>query len=209
MGHAVSYEDDGTPEEQTRRKFMANSVVVLGGVIGLVLAVPLAASLIPGADAAKANASPLTDDEYKQLQTATDKPIKVTFLKKNKDGYLPESADEQFVWAVKTDEAKLKAARPALFAGEEKLPYPVINMGFVLFSPICPHLGCRFNWSEDLKKFACPCHGSQFTNLGEHTAGPALRGLDPLPLEEKSGKAEITWITYKNNEPGHIVLSYS
>jgi menaquinol-cytochrome c reductase iron-sulfur subunit len=188
---------------------MANATVTLGGVIGLVLAVPLVGSLIPAADANKASESPLTPDEYKQLQSATDKPIKVTFEKRTKDGYLPEQDDEQFVWAVKTTEAQMKAARPQLFEGDEKLSYPVVTMGFTIFSPICPHLGCRFNWSDDLKKFACPCHGSQFTNLGEHTAGPALRGLDPLPLADSDGKAAITWITYKNNTPDHIVLSYS
>jgi Rieske Fe-S protein len=108
---------------------------------------------------------------------------------------------------VKTDEAALQKARPDLYAdGKDLLPYPVVNLGFVLFSPICPHLGCRYSWIDAQKKFACPCHGSQFTNLGEHEAGPAPRGLDPLPLREESGKAEVTWIEYKQGTPDHIVL---
>jgi Rieske Fe-S protein len=82
-------------------------------------------------------------------------------------------------------------------------------MGFVIFSPICPHLGCRYAWSDALNKFACPCHGSQYTNYGEHTAGPAQRGLDPLPLRDQSGAAQITWIQYEQNVPDHVVLSYS
>ncbi|MBV8603037.1 MAG: hypothetical protein JO359_15855, partial [Candidatus Eremiobacteraeota bacterium] len=46
--HAESYKDPGTPEEQSRRQFMANATIVLGGVIGLVLAVPLIDYSIPG-----------------------------------------------------------------------------------------------------------------------------------------------------------------
>ena len=42
MAHAEAYKDPGTPEEQTRRTFMANAVVALGGVIGLGLADPAA-----------------------------------------------------------------------------------------------------------------------------------------------------------------------
>ena len=31
--------------------------------------------------------------------------------------------------------------------------------------------------------------------------GPAPRGLDPLPLREQNGKAEVTWIDYQSNTP--------
>ena len=79
-------------------------------------------------------------------------------------------------------------------------------MGFTIFSPICPHLGCRFSWVDAQNKFICPCHGSEFTGIGTHVAGPAPRGLDPLPLRESNGKAELTWIEYKQNTPDHIVL---
>lgn len=210
MGHAEAYKDEGTPAEQTRRTFMVQATIALGGVIGVAIAIPVVTSLIPSADALGSAWSPLTPEEFATLQKATDKPIKVSFAVKSQDGYLPAASTDEFVWAIKTDEAKLKASRPDLFGADVKpLPYPVVNMGFVIFSPICPHLGCRYQWQDALNKFACPCHGSQFTNLGEHVAGPAQRGLDPLPLEEKSGTAEITWIQYAQNVSTHIVLSYS
>jgi Rieske Fe-S protein len=79
----------------------------------------------------------------------------------------------------------------------------------VIFSPICPHLGCRYNYDANANKFACPCHGSQFDNQGKHIAGPAARGLDPLPLRAQSGKAEIEWIRYQPTIPDRIVVSYS
>jgi Rieske Fe-S protein len=210
MGHAEAYKDDGTPAEQTRRTFMVQATMALGGVIGLGIAIPVVTSLIPSAEASAENWSPLTADEMAKLKTATDKPIKVSFAVKNKDGYLPESSTDEFVWAVKTDDATMKAKRPELFEKPPNgVPYSVVNMGFVVFSPICPHLGCRYAWDDQLNKFACPCHGSQYTNLGVHTAGPAQRGLDPLPLQDKDGTAEVTWIQYEQNVPDHIVLSYS
>ncbi|MFN2461596.1 MAG: ubiquinol-cytochrome c reductase iron-sulfur subunit [Candidatus Velthaea sp.] len=208
MAHAQAYEDEGTPQEQSRRTFMVNAVIAMGGVIGLGIAIPALGSLVPTAEALQSNWSPLTPQELAALQKATDKPIKVTFTVKAKDAYLPEAQNEQFVWAIKTDDATLRAKRPDLF-GNDKLPYPAVNLSFVLFSPICPHLGCKYSWSDQLNRFACPCHGSQFTNVGAHVAGPAQRGLDPLPFREQSGKAELTWIVYAPNTPHHIVLSYT
>jgi len=206
MGHAEAYDDPGTPEEQSRRTFMANAVIGLGGVIGLGLAIPLVTSLIPGTDATSSAWSPLTTDEFTALQKATETPIKVTFNLHEVDGYLPAADEEQFFWAIKATEDQMKQARPELFAAGDTLPYPVANLGFAIFSPICPHLGCRYTWLADQSKFACPCHGSVYNNFGAHLAGPAPRGLDPLPLREESGKAEVTWIEYKQGTPDHIVL---
>ena len=33
MAHAEAYKDPGTPDEQSRRTFMANAVIALGGVM--------------------------------------------------------------------------------------------------------------------------------------------------------------------------------
>lgn len=206
MAHAQAYTESGTPEEQTRRTFMANAVIALGGVIGLGLAVPCLASLIPAADATASEWSPLTPQQVDALKKATDTPIKVTFNLHETNGYFGASDTEQFFWAVKNSEAQMRAKRPELFNGAEKVPYPVVALGFSIFSPICPHLGCRFAWNQSLNKFACPCHGSQFTNIGEHVAGPALRGLDPLPLRDFNGKVEVTWIEYKQGTPDHVIL---
>ena len=131
--HAEAYKDPGTPEEQTRRTFMANAVVALGGVIGLGIAIPLIASLVPPNDANVSEWSPLTPDEVAQLKKATDKPVKVTFMLHETNGYFGATDQEQFFWAIKADEAKLRAKRPELFGGVEKVPYPVVNLGFKTF----------------------------------------------------------------------------
>lgn len=202
-------QDPETPEEISRRTFMVGAVNVLGGIIGLGLAIPIVGSLLPLGGTGKGEWAPLSADEWKALQDATNKPVKLNFVLKGKDAYLPEQANAEYVWGIKTDPAKFKASRPDLFGpGAATVPYEAINMGFVIFSPICPHLGCRFAWNDVQTKFLCPCHGSTFTFEGEHLAGPADRGLDPLPLQEKSGIAEITWIRYKSTVPDRIVISY-
>jgi Rieske Fe-S protein len=126
---------------------------------------------------------------------------------------LPPAEDTQFVWGVKftpDQEQSFKAKRPDLFEKKaDEVPYPAVNMGFVVFSSICPHLGCRYLWNAEAKRFACPCHGSQFGIQGDKLAGPAPRGLDPLPFRDTSGKAEITWIQYKSGTPDRIIVSYS
>ena len=198
-----------TPEEITRRTFMANATMTIGGIIGVVLAVPILGSLIPQTGNAKGSWSPLTADELKSLQDATAKPVKMTFTLKYTDGYLPEQATQEYVWGIKIDESKFKAARPDIYdTPGGNVDYAAVNMGFVIFSPICPHLGCRFNWSDASNKFLCPCHGSQYNFDGTHVAGPAPRGLDPLPMQEQTGTAEVTWIQYKPNTPSRVIISY-
>lgn len=196
--------------EISRRTFMANATLTIGGVIGLVLAVPIVGSLIPSGAGSKGTWSPLTKDEFNALQVATSKPVKLEFSMTSKDAYLPEQSFNDYVWGIKVDPAKFKAARPDLPA---TLPYSdgsydVVNMSFVILSPICPHLGCRPIWSTDANRFQCPCHGSQFDFDGAHLAGPAPRGMDPLPLREQSGVAQIMWIRYQSSVPDRVILSY-
>jgi len=211
-GHAAGRAEPQTAEEITRRRFMANATITIGGVIGLVLAIPIVGSLIPDVGAGGATWTLLDAAGWKELQSATDKAVKIDFNLRTKDAYLPMQSVPESVWGIKVkDVAKFKAARTDLFtpAGKDELPYEIVTMGFVLFSPICPHLGCRYNYDSDSNKFLCPCHGSQFDELGAHIAGPAARGLDPLPLREQSGGAQVEWIRYKATIPDRIVVSYS
>lgn len=207
MSHAEAYQDPGTPEEQSRRTFMANAVIALGGVIGIGLTIPLVASLLPPSGAGNDIWSGLTPEQADSLKKATEKtPVKVTFNVKESNAYFGATDTEQFVWAVRASDDELRRARPELFGGTDSIDTSSVKMGFVVFSPLCPHLGCRYAWADKEKKFICPCHGSVYDELGVHEAGPALRGLDPLPLREYEGKVQVTWIEFAPNMPGHVVL---
>lgn len=215
---AQAYKDPGTPEEQSRRQFLANATLAVGGVIGLVLTVPLVSSLIPESllspeKSAGGVWADLPKTDFGALSSKPGEPVRLTFNFKYADGYLPPADDTQFVWGVKLtpdQEKTFKEKRPDLFAAPTSaVKYDAITMSFVMFSSICPHLGCRYNWDATQKRFICPCHGSQFGAQGDKLAGPAPRGLDPLPFREKNGQAQVTWIQYKSGQPDRLIVAYS
>ena len=108
---------------------------------------------------------------------------------------LRRRATIQFVRGVRLSDDQAKGfadKRPDLFmaipdgkVADYNPVSQVANMNFVIFSSICPHLGCHFNWVSDQKRFICPCHNSQYGIEGEYLAGPAPRGLDPLPAPQR------------------------
>ncbi|MGH1492939.1 MAG: ubiquinol-cytochrome c reductase iron-sulfur subunit, partial [Acidimicrobiales bacterium] len=51
----------------------------------------------------------------------------------------------------------------------------------------CPHLGCRVPDCQTSQWFECPCHGSQYNQVGEKKGGPAPRGMDRFPMEVTAG----------------------
>lgn len=217
MSHeAQAYKDPGTPEEQTRRTFMANATLGIGAIIGLVVAVPSLTSLVPES-MLKGNAggswAPFAPADFKALQNATDTPVKISINFKTKDAYLPESDVSHFVWGVKLNDEQMKTykeKRPDIYAAPGgNVPYEVVNLNFVIFSSVCPHLACLYSWVPDAKRFICPCHGSQFGIEGNYIEGPAPRGLDPLPLRAANGTAEVTWINYKVQQPNRLIISYT
>ena len=73
-----------------------------------------------------------------------------------------------------------------------------------VFSPICPHLGCRYDWYPEAKKFICPCHGSVFSIDGKVLGGPAPRGLDTLSWKIENGNVYVKWERFRVGIPQKI-----
>ena len=188
---------------------MGRATISIGGIIGLTLAVPTAAALMPEVDTGAPTWTGMDDAGWKELQAATA-PVQIDIRMHSRDAYLT-AGSPQSVWGIRVkDPQKFARDRSDLFSadGRDSLPYPAVNIGYALFSPICPHLGCYYEWKPLLNRFACPCHGSQFDSSGARLAGPATRGLDPLPLRERSGIAQCQWIRYAPTVPNRIVVSY-
>ena len=55
----------------------------------------------------------------------------------------------------------------------------------LVFTTICPHLGCSVNSVGGAAGVACPCHAATFELNGKRAtaANPALRGMDTLEWE--------------------------
>ncbi len=58
-----------------------------------------------------------------------------------------------------------------------------MRAGFVALYQKCVHLGCRVPQCTTSQWFECPCHGSQYNQVGEKKGGPAPRGLDRFATE--------------------------
>lgn len=53
--------------------------------------------------------------------------------------------------------------------------------GFFAITAVCTHLGCII--AQDDTGFACPCHGSKFSEDGKVVGGPAPRALPWLKVD--------------------------
>jgi cytochrome b6-f complex iron-sulfur subunit len=59
--------------------------------------------------------------------------------------------------------------------------------GVVALYQKCVHLGCRVPWCKSSQWFECPCHGSQYSRVGEKKGGPAPRGRDRFAASVDGG----------------------
>ncbi|MBI3271202.1 MAG: Rieske (2Fe-2S) protein [Planctomycetes bacterium] len=57
----------------------------------------------------------------------------------------------------------------------------------VAMSSECTHMGCNVAWEGERGRFRCPCHGGEYDGQGQVLAGPPLRPLDRLAVEERDG----------------------
>ena len=78
----------------------------------------------------------------------------------------------------------------ALEKAKKVYPAPVLagmEAGVVALYQKCPHLGCRVPSCATSQWFECPCHGSQYNQVGEKKGGPAPRGMDHFAMEVSGG----------------------
>jgi len=58
--------------------------------------------------------------------------------------------------------------------------YRLDDGGFSAVSTRCMHRGCQVEPAQE--HLVCPCHGSEYTNLGEVLKGPTQRPLHRFPV---------------------------
>lgn len=97
--------------------------------------------------------------------------------------YKPEGR----MWLTEYPTGALEKARnvysPAELAGMEE--------GVVALYQKCVHLGCRVPECVTSQWFECPCHGSQYNQVGEKKGGPAPRGLDRFAMSVSGGVLSV------------------
>jgi cytochrome b6-f complex iron-sulfur subunit len=62
---------------------------------------------------------------------------------------------------------------------------------FLALHRACTHLGCTVPWSEERRRFVCPCHASVYDIRGEVVQSPAPRPLDWMPVRVENGIVKV------------------
>jgi menaquinol-cytochrome c reductase iron-sulfur subunit len=135
----------------SRRAFLNRLSLILTGLIGLVLSVPILAYLLtplirraPGVWLDIGSIGQFKIGET--VQVAIDDPSPLPWA-----GETTKTA----VWLRRNDQTT-----------------------FTAFAVNCTHLACPVNWQAQAEIFLCPCHGGVFYGDGRVAAGPPPR---PLP----------------------------
>jgi Rieske Fe-S protein len=100
-------------------------------------------------------------------------PVNLSFIMTEEDAFIKNNVEHE-VWTVKKSDSEI-----------------------TVFSPVCPHLGCRYQWHPDRNLFICPCHHSVFNKEGKVVSGPAPRPLDTLPKKIENNNLFVLWERFK------------
>jgi len=176
--------DEDTEEVMARSRFLERATLALGGVIGAMVALPAAAfTILPsflGQRGRSIDIGPIENFPEGQYVVAT-------FL---------------------LDPAQNPVSRRSAFVRNNGLLNGVPS--FTIMSSRCTHVGCPTQPNGPIltaeektlgpgadpvtltptnpSGFGCPCHGSQFDNEGNRTAGPAPRALDRYAFAIRDGR---------------------
>lgn len=163
---------DGT----SRRRFLARATIALGGIVGVVTAIPLVRYFWHpvGRRTVRSTAEPIDVMAVAELP-ADGVPIKVTVAADGvRDAWnVADNVPLGAVW-LRNDGTSISC-----------------------FSSVCPHLGCAIDF--DGADYRCPCHKSAFGLDGARKSGPSKRGLDTLPHKVEDGRLLVTWKRFKTD----------
>jgi menaquinol-cytochrome c reductase iron-sulfur subunit len=67
----------------------------------------------------------------------------------------------------------------------------VDGQSFQVFAINCAHLGCPVRWFPQSGLFMCPCHGGAYYQDGSRASGPPERGLFEYDYKIENGKLLI------------------
>lgn len=91
------------------------------------------------------------------------------------------------MWITEYPSSALDKARKVYSAAE----LSGMEAGVVALYQKCVHLGCRVPACLTSQWFECPCHGSQYSRVGEKKGGPAPRGLDRFAMTVDGGALNV------------------
>jgi menaquinol-cytochrome c reductase iron-sulfur subunit len=145
-----------------RRDFYRYGTHVLGGLMGLVLAVPAVAYLLDPLRRKSQAAGFHTLARLGELKVGEPRAYRV--IDDRVDAWVRYPREPVgSVWLIRQP--------------------PGAKEAVIAFSAECPHLGCAVNLAADGKTFQCPCHTSAFDFQGQRLNQIPPRGMDRLAVE--------------------------
>ncbi len=153
----------------TRRQFLNRSVFALFGLGITVFGVAIVGFLWPSGSSGFGS------------KIRIGKVSDVLADVQSNDGFLYKP--EGRMWITEYPAAALPKAKIAYSPSE----LTGMEAGLVALYQKCPHLGCRVPECKSSQWFECPCHGSQYNQVGEKKGGPAPRGMDRFATEVSAG----------------------
>jgi menaquinol-cytochrome c reductase iron-sulfur subunit len=166
--------------ETNRRRFLKWLIGILGAVNVLITGIPFLRSIA-------GSTSKGQKEQWLKVAAADSLPegvpFNVRFLGESEEAYL-RIYELHSVWVMKHSPTDI-----------------------TVFSPMCTHLGCYYQWNQTADRFECPCHGSLFSPDGKVLGGPAPRPLDTLPSKVEHGDLLVEWIRYRPGIPEKIPIA--
>ena len=165
MSNETTPDETNKSEDESRRNFMMNVSLGLGGLAAAAVAVPVVAALM----------APITEakpEEWRNVGTPDDFPPGTTKLVKFENAN-PEA------WAGRT-------AHTAAWVRRD------IDGKFTVYSVNCTHLGCPVRWETDAELFMCPCHGGVYYKDGTVAAGPPPEPLPRYAARIENGQVQVS-----------------
>ena len=147
-----------------RRAFLNRLSLILSGLIGLVLSVPILAYLLTPLIR---RAPGVWQDVGSVDQFRIGETVEVTI---EDPSPLP--------WAGQTAKTAAWLRRDGVSA-------------FTAFAVNCTHLACPVSWQAQAEIFLCPCHGGGFYGDGRVAAGPPPRPLPRYDVRVQDGNVQI------------------
>jgi nitrate reductase gamma subunit len=166
-----------TKFDTERRGFLKLATGILAFLVTIAVGIPVIGALIGPAFRSKKPSWAKVGD----LNTLpVGEPTRLTFAVQTISAYIRETVLHD-VWVIKQPSSEV-----------------------TVFSPICPHLGCEYNWNRQAGHFECPCHGSVYAINGKVLGGPAPRPIDTLPARVENGQLYVEWETFKVGIPQKV-----
>lgn len=139
-------------EKVSRRNFLAITTGAIGGLIGIVIAIPAVAYVVGPALQRRSQENWVRLGPTSKVELGNPTLFKTV-------------VESQTGWIVSEDEISI---------------YVLTEDGrdFIALSNICTHLGCRVRWISDQGQYFCPCHNAAFDKSGEVASGPPPKPLD-------------------------------